>query len=103
MCIWTAVGLYRRFSSQVHAPHSSDLTTYVCSADLHPLVLQTMGNARVLCQELRFAWWAVLLVVTVEGAVLGTVAWAVVALRRRGRYARVVYRVMDGDRVVVRD
>jgi hypothetical protein len=88
--LWTAVGLYHRFYD-LKGANPSDLMTYVCSNDLHPLVTEEMGNVRILCQELRYAWWAVLLVVAVEVSIVATVSWEMVAMKKtKGRYARVV-------------
>lgn len=87
--LWIAVGLYHRFDD-LKGANPSDLMTYVCSKDLHPLVAQEMGNVRILCQELRYAWWAVLLVAAIELSVVATISWGIVAMKGKGKYVRVV-------------
>lgn len=86
--LWAAAGFYHRFG-ELTGNTPSDVMTYVCSDDLHPLVIDRMGSATVLCKEIRYAWWAVLTVVILEISVVATVAWGMLAMRK-GAYARVM-------------
>ncbi|KAF2681875.1 hypothetical protein K458DRAFT_433284 [Lentithecium fluviatile CBS 122367] len=87
--LWTAVGFYHRFYD-LKGNSPSDVMSYVCGNGLHPLIAKRMGDTRIMCQEMRYAWWAVLLVTAIEVGVVATVGWGVMATSKKGKYVRVI-------------
>jgi hypothetical protein len=86
--LWAVVGLYHILDGIKGRAHM-DLMVYVCGEEIQPLAVRGLVNARIMCGELRYAWWAVLSMILVEAIVFVTVGWAFCAGRRKGVYIRV--------------
>ncbi|KAF2787717.1 hypothetical protein K505DRAFT_257088 [Melanomma pulvis-pyrius CBS 109.77] len=80
VALWLGVGAYYK---------SDDiLVSYTCGLSNATKVSKTV-NMRALCIEMRYAWWIILVLGTLELASAGTVSWAMWAAKRKGTYSRI--------------
>lgn len=86
--LWFAAGIYYKADDLNDRMHL-DFISYVCGHKANPLMRQEVGNMRMLCGELRYAWWAVILMGTIEIMSSATVGWGVLAAKKKGTYSKI--------------
>ncbi|KAF2266932.1 hypothetical protein CC78DRAFT_566643 [Lojkania enalia] len=86
--LWLVAGAYYKSDDANDAMHFN-LVSYVCRHQNNEALSMQIGNMHVLCGELRYAWWAVLLMGTVELASSATVGWGMLAARKKVSYSKI--------------
>lgn len=86
--LWFAAGAYYKADDANDRMHF-DFVSYVCFHQGNAMLGRQIGNMHVLCGELRYAWWAVVVMGTVELASSATVGWGMVAARKKGAYSKI--------------
>ncbi|RYF48595.1 MAG: hypothetical protein EOO38_09755 [Cytophagaceae bacterium] len=82
-----ATGAYYKADDLNRRMHM-DIVSYVCAHRNNVTLRKGIGNTGAICGGLRYAWWAVLLVSSVEMLALATVGWGTMVAKRKGTYAK---------------
>jgi hypothetical protein len=83
-----ATGAYYK-ADDLNSRMHMDIVSYVCAHRNNVTLRQGIGNTGAVCGGLRYAWWAVLLVASIELLALATVGWGTMVARKKGVYAKV--------------
>ncbi|KAJ3543980.1 hypothetical protein NM208_g3291 [Fusarium decemcellulare] len=85
--LWVAVGVWYKVDD-LNARKHYDMLSYVCARHKSAKLTSKIGNFGALCSQMRYAWWALVVVASLELIAIGTVVWAMWAKRRGGAYSK---------------
>ncbi|KAL7940644.1 hypothetical protein V8C42DRAFT_349342 [Trichoderma barbatum] len=86
--LWLVAGILYKVDDLNKLKHY-DMLSYVCTRTSDETLSRTIGNFSAMCIQMRYAWWAVIAVGLLELIALGTVVWAICAVKRKGIYAEI--------------
>ncbi|KAF4469862.1 hypothetical protein FALBO_3242 [Fusarium albosuccineum] len=81
--LWVAVGVWYKVDD-LNARKHYDMLSYVCARHKSVKLTSKIGNFGALCSQMRYVWWALVVVASLELIAIGTVVWAIWAKRRGG-------------------
>ncbi|KAL6797957.1 hypothetical protein J3E68DRAFT_448945 [Trichoderma sp. SZMC 28012] len=80
--LWLTAGILYKVDGLNELEHY-DMLSYVCTRTSDDTLTHTAGNFSAMCIQMRYAWWAVVVVGVLELTALGTVIWAICTPRER--------------------
>ncbi|KAH7108984.1 hypothetical protein B0J13DRAFT_534855 [Dactylonectria estremocensis] len=86
--LWLGVGTWYKIGD-MNAKKHYDMLSYVCTRHRDSNLTKKVADFGVLCSGMRYSWWAVVAVASLELIAIGTVAWGVWASGRRGAYSKI--------------
>ncbi|KAM5347383.1 hypothetical protein ACJ41O_010388 [Fusarium nematophilum] len=85
--LWVVVGIWYKMDDMNSKKHY-DMLSYICTRHQGSELASKVGNFGALCLHMRYAWWALVAVAALELIAIGTVVWAIWAMRRAAAYSK---------------
>ncbi|KAJ4855581.1 hypothetical protein T069G_08949 [Trichoderma breve] len=86
--LWLTAGILYKVDDLNELEHY-DMPSYVCTRTSDDTLTHTVGSFSAMCIQMRYAWWAVVVVGVLELTAPGIVIWAICTPRKRGVYAEI--------------
>jgi hypothetical protein len=89
LALWIAAAVLYKIDDMNQDEHY-DMLSYTCARRHDEVLDRAIGNLGTLCLQMRYAWWAAVVVGVLEIAAIITVAWGMWSSRRavKGSYTK---------------